>query len=80
MGDGSEGTGVPLGDRRGIVASFDDPRGLGEVRSLDGVAYPFHCTAIVDGTRTIAIGTEVSFQVVPGRLGRWEANGLVSTS
>ena len=60
----------------GVVTSFDDPRGLGEVTADDGTTYPFHCTAIADGTRTIAEGTAVRFEVVPGRLGRWEATRL----
>jgi cold shock CspA family protein len=46
------------------------------VRSTAGDLYPFHCTAVADGSRTIATGTVVSFRVVPGRLGRWEATEL----
>jgi cold shock protein len=57
----------------GVVASFDDPRGLGVVRSEDGTEYPFHCTAIADGTRTIDEGARVQFEVVAGHMGRWEA-------
>lgn len=57
----------------GVVASFDDPRGLGVVRADDGAEYPFHCTAIADGTRTIDEGVAVDFEVVAGRMGRWEA-------
>lgn len=57
----------------GVVASFDDPRGLGVVRADDGTEYPFHCTAIADGTRTIDEGVAVDFEVVAGRMGRWEA-------
>lgn len=57
----------------GTVTAFDDPRGLGEVTATDGAAYPFHCTAIADGTRTIVVGTAVSFEVRPGPMGRWEA-------
>lgn len=64
---------VPLGEGSGVVASFDDPRGLGVVRRDDGVEYPFHCTAIADGSRTIAVGTRVTWSVAAGRLGRWEA-------
>jgi cold shock CspA family protein len=67
---------VPLATRRGTVHRFDDPRGIGVVRGPDGVELPFHCTAIADGTRTIAEGTEVTFRVVPGRRGRWEATDL----
>ena len=57
---------------RGVVTEFDDPRGLGAIEA-DGTAYPFHCTAIVDGSRTIEVGTEVTFQVRAGHRGRWEA-------
>ena len=60
----------------GIVVAFDEQLGLGEVRSPDGARYPFHCTQIADGTRTIAVGTEVSFAVTPGHHGRWEAAAL----
>ena len=61
---------------RGTVSDFDDPRGLGTVTAEDGGTYPFHCTAIADGTRTIGVGTAVEFEVVPGRMGRWEAAQL----
>jgi cold shock CspA family protein len=56
----------------GTVTEFDDPRGLGTITAGDA-SYPFHCTALLDGTRTVEVGTEVAFEVVPGRLGRWEA-------
>lgn len=60
---------------RGTVASFDEARGLGEVEA-EGVRYPFHCTAILDGTRTIAVGREVTFALRPAGLGRWEASAI----
>jgi cold shock CspA family protein len=56
-----------------MVATFDDHRGYGTLRTADGTELFFHCTALVDGSRTVEVGTEVSAQVVPGRLGRWEA-------
>jgi CspA family cold shock protein len=62
--------------RRGVVATFDDHRGYGTVRADDGTDLFFHCTAIADGTRTIDEGARVVFDVVPGRLGRWEAAQL----
>jgi cold shock CspA family protein len=65
--------GVPFGPGRGTVVTFDDPRGLGVVRSDDGIELRFHCTAIADGTRTVDVGTAVTYRVAPGRLGRWEA-------
>ena len=57
----------------GSVTSFDDHRGYGTITGEDGVEHFFHCTAIADGTRTIAEGSRVTFAVVAGRLGRWEA-------
>lgn len=62
------------GPRKGRVAAFDERRGLGEVEDAgDARRYPFHCSAVTDGTRSIAEGAEVTFVVVPGLLGRWEA-------
>ena len=60
----------------GEVVEFDDAAGYGTVRSGAGDDFFFHCTAISDGTRTIAVGARVSFDVVPGHLGRWEAARL----
>ncbi len=60
----------------GVVATFDDPAGYGAVVDDDGNEWFFHCTAIVDGTRTIEVGTPVVFERVPGRIGRWEATYL----
>ena len=57
----------------GTVTAFDEHRGLGEITAPDGTVYPFHCTVIADGTRTIAVGTNVEFEVVAGLRGRWEA-------
>jgi cold shock protein len=62
-----------IGRRRGRVRTFDERRGLGEIESDDGTAFPFHCTAIADGTRRITPGTPVEFDVVAGLPGRWEA-------
>ena len=60
----------------GTVVDFDEHRGYGTVRGDDGVEHFFHCTAVADGSRTIAVGTAVTYDVVPGRLGRWEATDL----
>jgi cold shock CspA family protein len=57
----------------GTVVSFDEHRGYGAVADATGVEWPFHCTAIAGGERTIDVGRAVRFTVVPGRLGRWEA-------
>jgi cold shock CspA family protein len=60
----------------GSVSAFDVERGLGEVTADDSTVYPFHCTVIADGTRTIEVGTQVDFEVVAGPLGRWEAASI----
>jgi len=57
----------------GRIAAFDQKRGRGEITASDGRVYAFHSTAIADGTRNIAVGTEVEFEVVPAQLGTWEA-------
>jgi len=59
-----------------VVTDFDEPRGLGSVRGDDGRSYPFHCTAVADGTRQIAPGTRVVFAVVAGHGGRYEARAV----
>jgi cold shock CspA family protein len=64
----------------GVVATFDDFKGYGTIRSADGRELFFHCTAIADGTRTIAVGTPVTFGVVPGRRGQWEASGVLGAT
>ena len=61
---------------RGTVTGFDERRGLGTVTAEDGSAYPFHATRIADGSRLIAPGTAVDFEIVPGQLGRWEAAAI----
>ncbi len=63
----------------GVVEQFDAATGLGDIVGADGRTYPFHSTVIADGTRSIAVGTEVEFVVVPGHLGRWEAAAVSSS-
>ena len=62
--------------RRGRVESFDEAAGLGVVRGEEGVAYPFHCTQIAGGSRSIDEGVTVWFEVVAGHQGRWEASSI----
>ena len=57
---------------QGTIQSFDEKRGWGVVHSDTG-DYPFHCTQIADGTRTIKVGAAVTFEVVAGHRGRYEA-------
>ncbi|HSH22842.1 MAG TPA: cold shock domain-containing protein [Acidimicrobiales bacterium] len=62
--------------RTGEVVEFDERRGWGTMRGDDGVELFFHCTAVADGSRTIAEGTPVCYHVVAGHLGRWEARDV----
>jgi hypothetical protein len=61
----------------GRVASFDDPRGIGSIVGDDGVTYPFHCTQIADGSRTIGVEIAVTFEPRAWHLGRCEATAIV---
>ncbi len=58
------------------MASFEKDRGLGEIVTPDGDLYPFHCTAIADGTRDIDVGKHVTFTIVAGHRGRLEATAI----
>ena len=65
-----------FGTASGSVASFDKHAGLGEITGDDGTTYPFHCTAIANGTRDIEVGTKVSFTVAAGHRGKLEATQI----
>jgi cold shock CspA family protein len=59
----------------GEVTSFDAASGEGVVASAER-SWPFHCTQIVGGARSIRAGTAIQFDVVAGLPGRWEATRL----
>ena len=58
----------------GTVAEFDAVIGLGVIEA-DDVRYPFHCIEIADGTRDIAVGAAVTFDVL-SKFGRYEAASI----
>lgn len=62
--------------RRGRVATFDAAAGYGTVATDTGEEWFFHCTAIADGSRDVAVDAPVSFHLEPGHLGRLEARDL----
>jgi hypothetical protein len=62
--------------RDGVVTAFDDEAGLGQVSAADGTVYPFQCTQIADGSRSIPVGVAVTFAVRPWHQGRYEAVAL----
>lgn len=49
--------------RRGTVTAYASHAGLGTVAS-DGEEFLLHCTEIPDGSREIAAGTTVEFDVI----------------
>ncbi len=55
---------------------FDGHTGLGAVESDDGARLAFHCTQVIDGSRSLEVGARVRYEVVPGGLGVWEAGAL----
>jgi cold shock CspA family protein len=59
----------------GTVTAFDFDRGLGEVTADGGEVLLFHCVSIADGSRTIDVGTHVTFEILL-KLGRREAAGI----
>ena len=60
----------------GVVVAFDEHAGLGRVRrDHDGVELLFHCVEIADGSRSIAVGTPVEFDLLR-KFGRDEAARL----
>ena len=86
-GDGSTFTAPPPmlwaadlgGVHTGAVETFDDAVGLGSIRCGSEVLIGFHCIAIADGSRTIAVGTPVAFTVTTGHNGNVEAASVVGT-
>jgi cold shock CspA family protein len=54
------------------VSFFDPAAGIGVLSSTEG-EWRFHCTQLLDGARTIPEGQPVTFDVVAGPLGSWEA-------
>ena len=56
--------------RTGVVATFDDHAGAGTLADdATGAAWWFHCTRLADGSRSIPVGTAVSFRAEPGPTG-----------
>lgn len=62
--------------RYGTVAAFDEPVGLGAVRTAEDEELGFHCTQVADGSRIIVVGAAVTFDIIAGRHGCWEAANI----
>lgn len=58
------------------MEAFDSHRGWGRLRDEEGQTFSFHCTAVADGSRHVEVGQRLSFSVVAGDRGRWEATAL----
>lgn len=63
---------VPGSSWVGTVVEYAAEVGFGIAESDSGSRRGFHCIAIADGTRQIAVGTRVACRVVPGATGQWE--------
>lgn len=63
------------GRQQGRVAGYDDAAGYGTIAGAAGEWF-LHCTAIADGSRSIAVGAKVDFSLAPGHLGRMEARDV----
>jgi cold shock CspA family protein len=59
----------------GVVVAFDAAIGLGDVESSMGERHVFHCIEIADGSRDIAVGAQVSFDLL-NKFGRYEAANI----
>lgn len=57
----------------GVVESWDDPAGVGTVRTDGGTLLDLQCTNLADGTRTTTVGTRVTATAAPGHHGRAQA-------
>lgn len=64
-----DAVGAAFGSRVGRVAAFDERVGAGTVHDQEGRTWYFHCTRIADGSRAIAVGEPVAFDVEPGPTG-----------
>jgi CspA family cold shock protein len=69
VSDASDPLAAAFAATTGEVTAFDDRAGAGTVRGGDGREWYLHCTRIADGSRTIAVGTAVTFRVAPGPTG-----------
>jgi cold shock CspA family protein len=63
--------------RIGVVVDYDAERGLGTIDAGDGLMVSFHCVDIADGTRHVALGSVVAFEVAPGHRGQPEARHVM---
>ncbi len=57
----------------GSVETYDAARGWGTIVGSDGERLGFHCTQIVDGSRTVPVGAAVRYRRIPAHLGTYEA-------
>ncbi len=65
----------PTGALIGVVSEFDGAVGLGVITGTDGSAHAFHVIEIADGTRSVDVGADVSFDLL-AKFGRYEAANI----
>jgi len=64
----------------GVVGAFSDLRGDGVILSDAGESLYFHCVSILDGSRTIDVGTVVVGRRQVGHLGCDEVEAVEPAS
>ncbi|HEY5266268.1 MAG TPA: hypothetical protein VIJ40_05580 [Acidimicrobiales bacterium] len=64
----------------GVVGAFNELRGDGVIVSDAGESLYFHCVSILDGSRTIDVGTVVVGNRRVGHLGSDEIDAVAATS
>jgi cold shock CspA family protein len=65
----------PTGVLVGVVSEFDGAVGLGVIMSGESSSHIFHVIEIADGTRSIDVGVDVSFDLL-AKFGRYEAANI----
>lgn len=66
----------PAGPQHGAVEAFDSQQCLGTIVDASARRWAFQCTALVDGSREIEVGTAVSFVIARRHGGRLEADRI----
>lgn len=64
-----QGLAATFTERSGSVVDFDDHVGAGTVTDDTGEIWPFHCTRIAGGSRSIPAGAAVTYRIEPGPTG-----------
>ncbi|MDA3030967.1 MAG: hypothetical protein O3B90_01385 [Actinomycetota bacterium] len=65
----------PTGAFVRVFREFDGAAGLGSIISTGGLLHAFHVIEIADGSRSVEVGVDVSFDLL-AKFGRYEAANI----